>query len=62
LVTQAARVIILQAMSFAPIRRPTSIMQYQPYEKLTFGRRSSFLKELGPFNRMLSHEKGPVGR
>ena len=49
-------------MSFVPIRRPTSIMQYQPYEKLTFGRRPRLLKEFGPLSRMLSHEKGPVGR
>ena len=46
----------------ATVLRPASIMRYQPNEKLTFGRRSSFLKELGPFNRMLSHEKGPIGR
>jgi len=59
LVTQGTLILILQAMSFAPVRRPTSIMQYQPNKKLAFGRRSRLLKDFGPFNRMLSNVSVP---
>jgi len=61
LIAQDTGVIILQAMALTPIRRPTSIMEYQPDKELAFRWRPCFGEDLSSFDWMLTNEEGSVG-